>query len=60
MAMASQAHRCPVAAHLIHRTFWSLGLFPWACWYEPFPSPSLSDWSLLVLGSGPFLNSRMS
>jgi hypothetical protein len=31
MTMASQTGRRPLAAHLIDREFWLLGLFLWAC-----------------------------
>jgi hypothetical protein len=43
-----------LVSQLIHRKFWFLGLFLWACWYWPLSIASLSDWSLLVLESGPF------
>jgi hypothetical protein len=43
-----------LVTQLIHRKFWFLGLFLWACWYWPLSIASLSDWSLLVLGVAPF------
>jgi hypothetical protein len=40
MVMALQADRRPLAAHLIPRKFWFLGLILWACWVLACFDPS--------------------
>jgi hypothetical protein len=46
--------RAELAARLIHRKFWFVGLFlsVRGCW--PLSIPLESEWSLLILGDVPF------